>query len=429
MKLRVLAIALAILAFFIFVGSPFQQAANAVVGADDAILLIILAALASMGITFTMTGGINTVLSWLSEQIQDAGLDFSGIRYGANNQGQILMNNRFLILVSTLALYIKVKLGLTDNSSVTIQESGTVAGSVYAYRLPIEFVGNYGDRYILLSSSPDAYVFFNYTDSYRDSVRPIAFAFGENAYFSYLRYDSWGGGSTTYQSSQANGGYYVFDQNNIDVNPNHDWSYSNAFNGIVVHSYDIDYSNIQEFLQDNVFGTGISQTNELIANAGEIDIPDGQEIEGNGGIITLPVPWGETLPGAIEVIPGLTLTDELEGNVDLDIENESDIADQISQEATNAQVVSDQPGDYQVNGLTTVFPFCIPFDLYNFVACLAADPVAPSFTWRFYVPGICDESIEIDLSEFNAAAQVLRTMELLLFCVGLAFVTRKIIRG
>lgn len=86
-------------------------------------------------------------------------------------------------------------------------------------------------------------------------------------------------------------------------------------------------------------------------------------------------------------------------------------------------------GPVAVEGLAQVFPFCIPFDLYNFFAVLAAEPVAPSFDWRFYVPGLVDETITIDFSPFETAAQILRIMELLLFCVGLAFETRKIIRS
>lgn len=77
----------------------------------------------------------------------------------------------------------------------------------------------------------------------------------------------------------------------------------------------------------------------------------------------------------------------------------------------------------------SVFPFCVPFDLIEFLGVLAAEPEAPVIQWRFYVPNICDENIEIDLSVFDTVAQIMRTLELLAFCIGLILLTRNIIRG
>lgn len=76
-----------------------------------------------------------------------------------------------------------------------------------------------------------------------------------------------------------------------------------------------------------------------------------------------------------------------------------------------------------------VFPFCIPFDLIDFLGILAAEPEAPVIRWRFYVPKIVDQEIVIDLSPWDSVAQIVRTMELLAFCVGLILLTRNIIRG
>lgn len=77
----------------------------------------------------------------------------------------------------------------------------------------------------------------------------------------------------------------------------------------------------------------------------------------------------------------------------------------------------------------SIFPFCVPFDLIDFLGILAAEPEAPKFTWRFYAPPVVDQEIEIDLSPWDGVAQVVRTMELLAFCVGLILLTRNIIRG
>lgn len=78
-----------------------------------------------------------------------------------------------------------------------------------------------------------------------------------------------------------------------------------------------------------------------------------------------------------------------------------------------------------------IFPFCIPFDIYRFFSCLAADPVAPKFTIPVITEnsfGIPEYSIEIDFAMFDTVAAILRKMELLGFCVGLAFATNKLIK-
>lgn len=148
---------------------------------------------------------------------------------------------------------------------------------------------------------------------------------------------------------------------------------------------------------------------------------------GDGAILDVGAAWGLEYDDITDVVIPGDYAGGNEGEAEITYTGEQEVSDQV--ESTSENTISKNPESYQTPGLQSVFPFCIPFDLYNFVACLAADPVAPSFTWRFYVPGICDEELEIDLSEFNTAAQILRTMELLAFCVGLAFVTRKIIRG
>ena len=79
--------------------------------------------------------------------------------------------------------------------------------------------------------------------------------------------------------------------------------------------------------------------------------------------------------------------------------------------------------------LKDYFPFCIPFDLYAFFTCLNAEPVAPVIEWIIPLPGGMTYPFEIDLSAFDSVAQILRRMQLLLFCVGLAFKTRDLIKG
>ncbi len=90
----------------------------------------------------------------------------------------------------------------------------------------------------------------------------------------------------------------------------------------------------------------------------------------------------------------------------------------------------DQYGKKHDAKWSEVFPFCIPFDLIEFLNVLAADPEAPHFTWKFdFGEKLGQHELEIDLSDFDEVAQIVRTLELLAFCVGLILLTRNIIRG
>ena len=76
------------------------------------------------------------------------------------------------------------------------------------------------------------------------------------------------------------------------------------------------------------------------------------------------------------------------------------------------------------------FPFCIPFDLVNAVNQLNAPPEAPVFKVDF--KGTIMESagsIEIDMSNFEQLAKILRFFEFFGFVAGLIVVTRNLIRG
>ena len=77
--------------------------------------------------------------------------------------------------------------------------------------------------------------------------------------------------------------------------------------------------------------------------------------------------------------------------------------------------------------LTGVFPFCIPFDLIDFISILSADPVAPYFEIPIKYPtldGMATYMVEIDLSQFDSVASLVRKMECIVFIVGLLMITR-----
>lgn len=81
------------------------------------------------------------------------------------------------------------------------------------------------------------------------------------------------------------------------------------------------------------------------------------------------------------------------------------------------------------NGLLDKFPFCIPKDLMNMAKNFnSGTRQAPEIEWRFNPPNTpIDYTFHLDLSDFEAVAVLLRTLELALFVVGLAFATRYLI--
>lgn len=86
--------------------------------------------------------------------------------------------------------------------------------------------------------------------------------------------------------------------------------------------------------------------------------------------------------------------------------------------------------NYKATGLSEVFPFCIPFDMYDLMTILVAEPEAISFDCTLYFgPYLGEYTLTIDLSVFDPVAKVVRTMELLLYMFGLMLITRSLIRG
>ncbi len=85
--------------------------------------------------------------------------------------------------------------------------------------------------------------------------------------------------------------------------------------------------------------------------------------------------------------------------------------------------------EYSVPGLSDVFPFCIPFDIYSIFTGFEVDREAPeiSIPIKSDIVGI-DTTIDIDFSDWETVAQILRTLEVIAFAVGLGFITYKMIK-
>lgn len=160
----------------------------------------------------------------------------------------------------------------------------------------------------------------------------------------------------------------------------------------------------------------------------DLSVPDdSSSLAIDTGVITVPQVTGEDKVFIdVGAAAGSTILETTEGILTDTAEGTLVVSGEVAAEEPE-YIIS---GPVSVSGLDDIFPFCIPFDLYHFFEALAADPVAPNFEWHFTVPQLnFDQVIAIDLSAFNTVAQILRTMELLLFAVGLAFETRKLLRS
>lgn len=224
--------------------------------------------------------------------------------------------------------------------------------------------------------------------------------------------------------------------------------------GTVVNPFDnVDYPNYLEqvFAKSGIpfqlDGKGISNVSDLVVSGSYDVVTPGRTVTETGelsGSVTISVPTDididAILPGIIDgtgVIGGI-LDDVGVVPVDTDtgktVEGDKDISDVVDD--VNAPSFGGI-GDYALP-LADFFPFCLPFDFYKFISCLAAEPVTPEVDIKFPTNfslasgGVNIEYTEytVDLHQFDDAAAILRKFELLLFVVGLILVTRShFIRG
>lgn len=183
--------------------------------------------------------------------------------------------------------------------------------------------------------------------------------------------------------------------------------------------------------QDTPAGFAVDPTDVIGGSIGAADIPAGA-IAGIGDYL-------QAIADAIAGIADISLPVAGVGDIAIDPAIPADVAIPVTP-AIPADIADAVPatgeatpaypatGDYTLP-LADFFPFCIPFDLYKMLSLLSASPQAPAFTWQFYTPGGGSIPIEVDLSAFDSVAAVLRAVETLAFCVGLGFVTKKLLFG
>lgn len=84
--------------------------------------------------------------------------------------------------------------------------------------------------------------------------------------------------------------------------------------------------------------------------------------------------------------------------------------------------------NWSIEGLGEKFPFSIPFDLIAFFTVLNAEAEVPEIQGTIDL-GLVQWDIDWDLEEFNSLASLLRNLEFIGFCIALALITRRLIKG
>lgn len=180
--------------------------------------------------------------------------------------------------------------------------------------------------------------------------------------------------------------------------------------------------------------TGTASDMQLVGSDAEFDT-DGNLINpGNINVSDVTAP-GYVQPGTFqEALDQMhaTVTDNIPAKPDSPaFGNNGTIEDWINQNKPQPPAPSEDSSqdDFKIEDLEKVFPFSIPWDLYYLLAIFTADPVAPNFNWQFDFAMAGKHNFAVDLAPFDSVAQVCRACETVLFCIGLALVTRNLIRG
>lgn len=96
---------------------------------------------------------------------------------------------------------------------------------------------------------------------------------------------------------------------------------------------------------------------------------------------------------------------------------------------TIAEAIEDEEITWRKFDLKGLFPFCIPFDIYNMLNALDASPIAPHVQLPFVIQSIgFSYMLDLDFSAFDPVAAIMRQMELICYGLALAWATSKVIK-
>lgn len=101
------------------------------------------------------------------------------------------------------------------------------------------------------------------------------------------------------------------------------------------------------------------------------------------------------------------------------------VGDKISDFVDNLKSGVSQVTD----ALQDVFPFSIPWDLMTILALFSAEPEAPAFDIPVHLGKFADQTIHVDLSDFESVSVICRAFLSISFAVGLMYLTIRLTGG
>ena len=440
---RVLCVILAALTLAFTLSPALVQPAEAVAVADDLTLALTLLFTSWAGITFASNAGAQTAVSNLLSSKPAVASSVAGlITKGLVTEGSKLLltgdvRTAFRDALTDIQDFFQVK-----SDAVAAAGGGQISGSALL-NVP----------YSLSSDTPTLVFPGNGTITVSDGTSSTSFYGVENPNVDNGRWDFYSSGSKKSLWPSVNGKDFTFTLSLYSSDPT---------------KLRVDQYNISTYWQSNgeechtwfTVSCGFVPTSVTLTAAPDtISFKQSKEIDGtqvteikevNWGISFVPDPSDPTEDPNSKVYSAYSIAEllrllKLNNSDDPGLDPEKMIEElrkllQVQQpdpdpdpEPTAPDTPSGVDGtapDFNgmmLPGLKDFFPFCIPFDLYDMMQALCAEPEAPKFTFATSFLGQV-YTVDIDLSAWNNVAATIRYMVVAIYVVALAVATRKFIK-
>ena len=440
---RVLCVILAALTLAFTLSPALVQPAEAVAVADDLTLALTLLFTSWAGITFASNAGAQTAVSNLLSSKPAVASSVAGlITKGLVTEGSKLLltgdvRTAFRDALTDIQDFFQVK-----SDAVAAAGGGQISGSALL-NVP----------YSLSSDTPTLVFPGNGTITVSDGTSSTSFYGVENPNVDNGRWDFYSSGSKKSLWPSVNGKDFTFTLSLYSSDPT---------------KLRVDQYNISTYWQSNgeerhtwfTVSCGFVPTSVTLTAAPDtISFKQSKEIDGtqvteikevNWGITFVPDPSDPTEDPNSKVYSAYSIAEllrllKLNNSDDPGLDPEKMIEElrkllQVQQPDPDPDPEPPDPdtpggGDgtppdfngMMLPGLKDFFPFCIPFDLYNMMQALCAEPEAPKFQFATSFLGQV-YTVDIDLSAWDNVAATIRYMVVAIYIVALAVATRKFIK-
>lgn len=319
--------------------SPFADSTKAIAVVDDAIIAIIIAGLAAIGITFVTSSSYSNLNDYVTSLLEQYALDHNttvdillkGTQSGTDKLGRLLINNRFVILIDSFAKWITAHFSLADNNRYDVVIPGVALGNLHGYSLPVTFI------------SDDSTWVFTIED--QDATDDVAIFFQKPS-----GSGSWSVRGITRGTAKIKGieiasnGTTFTNTVNLDATLNGwHWNYPQAF---YISTSRYDDANVLYGYYESEIRTALytydSLTNTpygIIINTGDITYPTDNEnyVDGDGAIIDVDADWGLSYSDVTEQVIPDGFSDSKEGEASIEYVTEEEVAEAVedTSEITN----------------------------------------------------------------------------------------------